>query len=256
MVTAGQAQVASVTVSTNLAMVDLWKAIVAGGRDFRKQPVFGLFFSGFFIAAGIYLYFALTERGEMAWLIPAAAGFPLLAPFAAAGLYEVSRRIEDGLPMHWPSILLAVRGRGDDQLPFIGVIAFVIFSFWIILAHGIFGIFLGQAGLGSDPLATLMSQDGLLMLLVGSTVGGLVALAFFSLTVVSMPMLIDRDVDFVTAMIVSVRVVQLNKPVMLAWAALVALCLFLAMLPLFLGLFLVLPVLGHATWHLYRRAVH
>jgi uncharacterized membrane protein len=93
------------------------------------------------------------------------------------------------------------------------------------------------------------------MLAVGSVVGAIMALAFYAITVISLPMLVDREVDFLTAIIVSLATVRSNGAVMIGWAAIVAVILFAAMLPLFLGLFVALPVLGHATWHLYRRAV-
>lgn len=250
-----QPQAAAMPVASDLTIGDLFRALGAGWRDYRTRPTCGLFFSGIFVAAGLFLFFVLDGRSDMAWLIPAAAGFPILAPFAAAGLYEVSRRIQSGEPIRWASILTAVRGRGDDQLPLMGVIAFVVFSFWVIIAHGIFGIFLGESGLGANWLETLGSGPGLAMLVVGSLVGGAMAFAFFSMTVISFPMLIDREVDFISATIVSVRFVRSNLAVMLFWAAMVAVSVFAAMIPLFLGLLVVLPVLGHATWHLYRRAV-
>lgn len=151
-------------------------------------------------------------------------------------------------------MLSAVKS-GDGQLPVMGVIAFVIFSFWVILAHTVFGVFLGQAGLGPQPFETLLSMTGLAMLAVGSAIGGIIALFLFSIMVVSLPMIIDREIDFITAIIVSVKSVTTNGVTMLVWAATVAALLCVAMLPGFVGLFLVLPILGHATWHLYRRTI-
>ncbi|MGD9809937.1 MAG: DUF2189 domain-containing protein [Sphingobium sp.] len=255
MMTAAQAPVASVTVARDLAVSDIRAALAAGWRDFAAHPLFGLFFAAIYVAAGNFLYFALFMRGEAAWLVPAAAGFPLLAPFIAVGLYEVSRRREAGLPMKWRSILGALLGHGDDQLLMMGGFIFVGFTFWIILAHGIFAIFLAESGIGSESLDLLITGPGIMMLLVGGAVGALMALAFYSITVISLPMLVDRDVDIITAIIVSLATMRSNRFVMLAWAALIAVSLFVAMLPFFLGLFVVLPILAHATWHLYRRSV-
>ncbi|HAU21522.1 MAG TPA: hypothetical protein DCS24_02835, partial [Erythrobacter sp.] len=165
-----------------------------------------------------------------------------------------SRREERGEAITWRAALTAARGRGDDQLPFMGVLTFVIFGFCVILAHGIFGMFLGDSGIGSDPLATLQRAPGIAMLVVGSAVGAMLAFGYFAMTVTSLPMLIDKRVDFISAIIVSFRVVRSNLAVMLVWAAFVAIAVFAAMLPIFLGLLVVLPILGHATWHLYRRA--
>lgn len=250
-----QRQIAPETVVQDLKLADLGAALAAGWGDFRAHPVFGLFFAAIYVGAGMFLYFALFTRGEVAWLVPAAAGFPLLAPFAAVGLYEVSRRREAGLPMSWKSILGSLRGHGDEQILSMGVIVFVAFGFWIMLAHGIFAIFLAESGIGAEPLEVLRSDAGIMMLAVGSFVGALLALAFYAITVISLPMLVDREVDFLTAIIVSLATVRSNTFVLFTWAILIAISLFVAMLPLFLGLLVILPVLGHATWHLYRRAV-
>lgn len=255
MSTGGQAQIAPATVASDLKLSDLRDAVAAGWADFRAYPVYGLFFAGIFAIAGVALYFALFVWGEVFWLVLAAAGFPLLAPFVAVGLYEVSRRREAAIPMSWRAVLGALRGHGDEQIISMGVILFVAFGFWLMVAHGIFAVFLAESSIGSPSIELLRTGAGIMMLLVGGIVGALMALAFYSITVVSLPMLIDREVDFITAIIVSLATVRSNKFVLLIWAVVIAITLFVAMLPLFLGLFIVLPVLGHATWHLYRRAV-
>lgn len=255
METTGTARQAPVVIATDLTLGDLRSALRAGWQDFLARPLFGLFFGGIFAVAGMFLYVALFAWGEPFWLIPATAGFPLLAPFAAVGLYEVSRRREAGMAIGWGPVLGALRGQGDEQLLSMGGLVFVGFSFWLGVAHGIFAIFMAESGIGAESLAMFATPAGLAMLAVGSAAGGLMALAFYSLTVISLPMLVDRPVDFMTAMITSLRVMKANLPVMLAWAALVAVVLTLALLPLFMGLLVALPVLGHATWHLYRRAV-
>ena len=251
----GQAQIAPVSVARDLKVGDLFAALAAGLRDFAAFPLFGLFFAAIYVGSGLFLAYAMATWGEVAWLVPAAAGFPIVAPFAAVGLYEVSRRREAGLPMSWRSVLGALRGHGDDQIMSMGVIVFVAFSFWLILAHGIFAIFLAESGIGTESLELFETPAGITMLAVGSIVGAVVALAFYSITVVSLPMLVDRQVDFLTAIIVSLAVMRSNTLVMLTWAVLIAVLLFVAMLPVFLGLLVVLPALGHATWHLYRRSV-
>jgi uncharacterized membrane protein len=242
-------------VARDLGRADLGAALAAGIHDFTAHPLYGLFFASIYVAGGLLVAYALSTRGAAAWLIPAAAGFPLLAPFTAVGLYEVSRRREAGLPLSWGAVLGALRGRGDDQILLMGGFIFVGFTFWIILAHGIFAIFASQLGAGSESLAMLRTQTGLAMLAVGGAVGALVAYLFYAVTVMSLPMLVDRDVDFLTAIITSLRAIQANRIVLLLWAVLIALMLFVAMIPAFLGLLVVLPVLGHATWHLYRRTV-
>lgn len=249
------ARAAPVRVVRDLTVGDLSAALVAGWRDFAACPLYGLFFASIYVAAGIFLSYTLFAQGQPGWLVPAAAGFPLIAPFTAVGLYEVSRRRELGLRVGWGAVLGALRGRGDEQLITMGGIVFVAFGFWIILAHGIFAIFLSESGIGSHSLELLTTPAGIAMVLVGSVVGALVALAFYAITVMSLPMLVDRNVDFLTAIIASLTAIRNNTAILLIWACIIAIALFVAMLPLFLGLLVVLPVLGHATWHLYRRSV-
>jgi len=251
----GQAQVANARVAADLTLADLRAALAAGWRDYAAHPVFGLFFGGIYVIAGLLVYSVLFAQGETAWLIPTAAGFPLIAPFVAVGLYEVSRRREQNLPMNWGKVLGALRGRGDDQILSMGLIVFVAFGFWLVIAHGIWAIFLAESGAGSENFEFLLTGTGLMMLAVGTPAGALIALAFYSITVISLPMLVDREVDFLTAIITSLATIRSNGFVMIAWAAFIAIALLIAMIPLFLGLLVILPVLGHATWHLYRRAV-
>jgi uncharacterized membrane protein len=250
-----QAQIAPVKVADNLTIGDLKASLAAGWQDFRRHPAYGLFFASIYVVAGYLIAWVLVTRGQSAWLIPAAAGFPLLAPFVAVGLYEVSRRREAGLPMTWGSILGALRGHGDEQLLMMGGFVFVGFAFWIIIAHGIFAIFLAESGIRSESLAFFTTGAGIAMLVVGGAAGAVMALVFYSITVISLPLLVDRDVDFITAIIISLATMRANPVVMIGWAAFIAVALFAAMLPAFLGLFIVLPVLGHATWHLYGRVI-
>lgn len=242
-------------VRDDLALRDLVAVLGAGWRDFCAMPQYGLFFGGVYVLTGLAIGYVALTGGEWAWLIPAIAGFPLVAPFVAVGLYEASRRREAGEALSWRGVLGALKGHGDDQILSMGVIVFVAFSFWMIVAHAIFAIFMAESGVGGESLAALLTPAGLAMLTVGSAVGGLMALALYAMTVISLPMLVDRKVDFLTAIIASFKVIRGNLAMMLVWAAVIAALLFVAMLPAFLGLAIVLPVLGHATWHLYRRTV-
>lgn len=242
-------------VADDLTLGDLGLAFSAGWRDFIAMPQYGLFFGGVYVLTGLALgYFALVA-GYTSLLIPATAGFPLIAPFVAVGLYEASRRREAGEPRSWGAILGALRGRGDEQIMSMGVIVFVAFGFWMIVAHAVVAIFMAQGGSGSETWEFLTTQTGLTMLGVGSAIGAVMAFAFYAMTVISLPMLVDREVSFPRAIISSLLTVRANTFVMLAWAFIIAAVLFVALIPSFLGLLVALPVLGHATWHLYRRAI-
>jgi uncharacterized membrane protein len=144
------------------------------------------------------------------------------------------------------------------DMTWIGVILVLVFLFWSFFAHMLFALFMGLSTLTniSSSWEALLTPTGLTMLALQVVVGAAVAFLVFSLTVVSLPLLLEREVDFVTAMILSMRTVAQNMAVMLLWAALIAGALFLGMIPYFLGLFVALPILGHATWHLYRRALY
>ncbi|MFN3938604.1 MAG: DUF2189 domain-containing protein [Gemmobacter sp.] len=236
---------------------DLRAVLRLGWADFLRAPAFGLFFGGFYAAGGILLWWALTTAGQIWWTIPITLGFPLLGPFVAVGFYEISRRLEAGRPLDWPGVLGVIVQQKDRQIPSIAAIIVVFFLFWNFVAHMIFALFLGTQVMTniSTSYAVLLTPNGLAMLALGTLVGAAFAGVLFCLTVVALPLLLDREVDFVTAMITSFAVVRENPGTMLAWGAIVAGLLFVGMLPMFLGLVAVLPLLGHATWHLYRRAV-
>jgi uncharacterized membrane protein len=234
---------------------DLRDILHAGWRDFLRAPLYGVAFSLVYVLGGLILYAIFLASGQSWWFIPVAVGFPLLAPFAATGFYEVSRRLEHSQPLGWAAIAGCVLAQKDRQIPSMAMVIMLAFMFWVFVAHTIFALFFGLQPITSSTTDMLLSGPGVMMLLVGGTIGGVMAALLFALTVTSLPLLLDREVDFITAMITSFSVVTKNFYTMVIWAALIAGLLFLGMLPMFLGLFVVLPVLGHATWHLYRRAL-
>ena len=236
---------------------DLKASLALGWRDFRRAPVLGLAFSAVYVLGGWLITWAVTAKGQVWWTLPASAGFPILGPFVACGFYEISRRLEAGEPLVANEIFGVIFRQKDRQIPAIAAVIVVYFLFWNFLSHMIFALFLGNATMTnvSSSLAVFLSPQGLSMLAFGTLVGAGFATLLFCLTVVSLPMLLDREVDFVTAMLTSFALVRENPRIMLSWGALIAICLFLGMLPAFLGLLVVLPLFGHASWHLYRRAI-
>ncbi|MDJ0825484.1 MAG: DUF2189 domain-containing protein [Rhodobacter sp.] len=235
---------------------ELYLSLRAGWWDFRRAPAFGLFFSAVYVVTGLVL--VMLGAGTVAWTLMLSLGFPLVGPFAAVGLYEVSRRLEDGEPLVWGEILGVVVREKDRQIPWAGAIIVIYFLFWSFLAHMIFALFMGLSVMtnATSSYEIYLTSNGMTMIAVEVLVGAVFAFVLFGLTVVSLPLLLEKEVDFISAMLLSFSMVRRNLPVMLVWAFLIAALLFLGMLPYFLGLFVILPVLGHATWHLYRRALY
>jgi uncharacterized membrane protein len=234
---------------------DIPAVLAAGLRDFMRAPAFGLFFSAFYVLGGIVLYLVFAAAGQEWWLMPVIVGFPILAPFAAVGLYEVSRRIERGVPLVWSEVLGVVFAQKDRQIPSMAMVVLLMFMFWVFVAHTIFALFMGLSALTNVTTspAVIFQGNGPVMLVVGTLIGAGFAAVLFSITVAGLPLLLDREVDFVSAMIVSVKAVLANIPAMIVWGLVISVVLFVAMIPIFLGLFIALPVLGHATWHMYRK---
>ncbi|MDQ7069768.1 MAG: DUF2189 domain-containing protein [Rhodobacterales bacterium] len=230
-------------------------ALRLGWRDMKRAPGFGFVFSSAYVIFGLILGAITYSTGKSYWLIFAAVGFPMIGPFAAVGLYEISRRLEQGRAMDLYQIFGVVLLQSKRQLPSICVIVIMVFLFWFFLAHMIFALFMGLSTMTnvSSSFAVYLTGNGLTMIAVGTVVGAVFSLLLFAITVMSLPLLLDREVDFVTAMIVSFQTVTQNPVPMLAWGAFIGAVTLLAMVPAFLGLYLVLPLLGHATWHLYRQ---
>ncbi|MEM7721569.1 MAG: DUF2189 domain-containing protein [Pseudomonadota bacterium] len=241
-----------------MAMADIGHALRLGFRDFRRKPMMGLFFANTYFMGGWAIYWFLFVTHQEWWAIPLTLGFPLLGPFLAVGLYEVSRRLEAG-ETEWQrnDIFGVIWRQRFRQLPSMAWVIIVYFLFWSFFAHMLFALFLGPSALMNvtSSYAYLLEPEGLLMLLVGTAFGAVFAYVLFMLTVVSLPLLLEKELDFVTAMITSVNVVRKNLLVMTVWAAVIAGLTFAAMVPLLFGLFIILPVLGHATWHIYRAAL-
>lgn len=236
---------------------DVKAALKAGLSDFQRAPLYGLFFGAAFSVVGILIAWALFSGEAGPWIFPIAAGFPLVGPFAAVGLYEVSRRLETGEELGWGPVLSAGFRHGNSQLPLFAVFAIIAFLAWIVLARIIFALSFGTA-----PMTNVMSSfdifltwRGLVMLVVGTVVGAALAAVLFSVSVVGVPLLLDRDIDVVTAMITSFKATMENREAMIYWGIFVAIAIAVAMLPLFLGMIVVFPALGHASWHIYRKVI-
>ncbi|MDQ0421324.1 putative membrane protein [Peteryoungia aggregata LMG 23059] len=241
-----------------LRMEDVRAAFADGWRDFRTYPGFGLFFGAIYALGGLFIAVMLTYYHLPWMIIPVAIGFPLIGPFVAVGLYEISRRHRLGEPIAWKAVLGEVFRQRERQLSWMAFVVLFIFWIWIYQVRLLMALFLGfriPATLEAFANVVLTTPAGLLFLAVGTVVGAVLAIILFTATVISMPLLLDHDVDFVTAMLTSMRTVIENPRPMLTFGVIVAGMAILALVPFFLGLLVVLPLAGHATWHLYRRAI-
>ncbi len=235
---------------------DLIDVMAAGVRDFRAAPRYGLFFGGIYAVAGWFLL-AMLWFFKLYYLVyPVAMGFALVAPFASVGFYSVSHLREQGKPLSWQAVFRAIGDASKKDLRWMALITGFTFFVWVDYAAIIFLTLMGFDAIGPDVLTEIFTTThGWIFLLVGNITGALIAVVVFSISVVTYPMLYDRDVDFITAIATSVRLVLANPVTMLLWCALIAALTGLSLITAFAGLFVMLPVLGHASWHLYRRAV-
>lgn len=244
--------------SRKLALSDISAALRAGAADFARAPLFGLFFGGIYTLGGLFILACLTVL-DMPWMIlPVAVGFPLIGPFVAAGLYDVSRRLGAGKPLVWREVLSVVFAQRKRQVGWMAFVVLFIFWMWMYQVRLWLAIFLGFRSFSSlEGFVTVLTTtgEGLSFLAVGTLVGALLAFILFCSTVIAIPLLLDREIDLVSAIIASFRTVIENPVPMIIWGLIVVALTALALAPAFLGLLVVLPLLGHATWHLYVRVM-
>lgn len=237
---------------------DIRIALAQGWRDFLAAPLYGLAFGGVYALGGLLVVATVAVLNVSYLAYPLAAGFVLIGPFVAAGLYEVSRRLERGDALDWRGVfgvIFAQGGREFAWMAFVSIFAFIVWMYQVRLLLALFLGFQSFASFGAFLHVVFTTGEGLAFLAVGHVIGAIMATIVFSLTVVSFPLLLDRDVDFITAMIASVQAVVKSPFVMIGWAFCIVLIVAAASAPFFIGLFVALPVLGHATWRLYRRIV-
>ncbi|WP_108861339.1 DUF2189 domain-containing protein [Ruegeria sp. Alg231-54] len=237
---------------------DITASLKAGFSDFLARPFMSGFFGLFYAVFGILMVWSLVWLGKIWMIIPAIVGFPLVAPFAAAGLYEMSRRLQNGERFGWSEILTVMANQRKREMGWMAFVTLFIFWVWIYQIRLWLAITLQNASF-SDFEGFLnivfFTLQGWTFLAIGTCVGAFLSAVLFSVTVVAMPMLLDRETNFVSAMLTSLRVVAESPGVMLTWAAIISVTMLLSLVPAFLGLIFTLPILGHTTWHLYQRAV-
>lgn len=239
-------------------IADLRDALMRGIEDFRAMPTHAVFLCLIYPVVGLMLARWVLGANVLPLLFPLAAGFALVGPLAALGLYEISRRREQGLDVSWKHSLDVFRSPSLGAIMVLGLLLVAIFLVWIAVAQAIY-----VANFGHEPAAAmpdfihrvLTTPAGWSLIIVGNGVGFLFAVAVLTMSVVSFPMLLDRHVGAAGAVLTSMRAVMANPVPMAAWGLIVAVLLVMGSIPAFFGLAVAMPVLGHATWHLYRKLV-
>lgn len=242
----------------SIGPMDLKYALTKGLEDFRAMPTHVIFLSLIYPVIGLTIGRATIGYEVVPLLYPLAAGFALIGPFAGIGLYELSRRREQGLDTAWRHAFDVVHSPSFGPIMALGGLLLVLFGVWIAVAHAIYVANFG----GRQPIEliafirrVLTTPEGHSLIVVGNLVGCLFAIVAFSLSVVSFPLLLDRNVGLAAAIVTSVKAVLKNPVTMILWGLIVVFGLVVGSLPFFLGLAVVMPVLGHSTWHLYRCVV-
>lgn len=237
---------------------DLFEALARGIDDFMAMPSHAVFLCVIYPLLGIFLISMTMGNSMLPLAFPLAAGFTLLGPLAAIGLYELSRRREAGLdssPIHAFDVL---HSPSLGAVIALGLLLTVIFLVWLAVAEA---IYVANFGYGAPDSIRQFIEDvfttrvGWNLIVAGTGVGFLFAVVVLTMGAVSFPLLLDRDVGAAVALLTSIRVVVANPATMALWGFIVAVLLVAGTIPFFLGLIVVMPVLGHATWHLYRKAV-
>ncbi len=237
---------------------DLRDALALGMEDLGASRTDAIFIVLIYPVIGVTLVAMGFHMSLLPLLFPLAAGFALLGPLAAVGLYEISRRREKGEPAGWGTALSVIAAPSFGAVVLLGLYLLAIFLVWMMVAFLVFNLTLGPtppASIGAFAAEVFGTGAGWAMIVLGCASGFVFALAVLAISVVSFPLIIDRDVGVPTAVVTSVRLTRENPKVVLTWGLIVAAALVIGSIPAFAGLILVIPLLGHATWHLYRRAV-
>jgi len=241
-----------------IGVTDLKDALTRGVSDFWAMPSQVMYLFLIYPFIGLLLGRLTFGYELLPLLYPLIVGFAVIGPLTAVGLYEMSRRRERGLEVSWADAFNALNSHTTAAIVELGAILMVIFITWLVAALTIYNyVFTGTqpTSLVEFMRDVITTPAGWTLIVVGNGVGFILAFLAFSISVVSLPMILDRDVSAATAIRTSVRAVRANPRTMTVWAFIIGTALIIGCLPLFLGLTIMIPVLGHASWHLYRKTV-
>lgn len=238
---------------------DLRDALARGWDDFLAWPTHAIFLCLIYPLVGLVLGGMALGYAVLPLLFPLAAGFALLGPVAALMMYELSRRREMNQDASLDAAFSVVRSPSFPAIVAIGLLLMGLFILWLVVARqlyqSLFGIYAAPESITGFIREVFTTEAGWKLMIYGNVIGFVFALVAFCISAISFPMLLDRDVGAATALMTSARAIAANPVVMAAWGLIVAALLVLGSIPFFFGLAIVMPVLGHATWHLYRKLV-
>ncbi len=241
-----------------ITTADVTDALSRGIQDFRAIPTHSIFL-GVLYALVVLIAVRVAFNSELYPMIfPIIAGFAILGPVAGIGLYELSRRRETGMETRWWHMFSVLQSPAIGSILGLGIVLMAVFFTWLAVASFLVHLTVG-AGI-EDTFNSFMSRvfgtsAGFALIIIGNVVGALFALLAFGISVIAFPLILDRHVDMITAALTSIQAVFTNPVPMMLWATIVVAALLFGALPLLLGLAIALPILGHATWHLYRKVM-
>ncbi len=241
-----------------ITVADVWDALAKGLQDLGAFRTDIVFLCVFYPVAGLVLARVATGYDMLPLVFPLASGFAIIGPVAAVGLYQISKRREEGLDANWKHMFGVVNAPGFGAIVRLSVLLAFIYALWLGAAYLIYAVTLGPeppTSVGSFVTDVFTTGAGWAMIVIGVGVGFWFAVVALAIGVTSFPMLIDRNADMVVAMSTSVRAVTANPVPMAVWGVVVTGGLVAGSIPALIGLIVVIPVLGHATWHLYRKVV-
>lgn len=241
-----------------IGMADLVDALRKGAADFAARPSHLIFLGLIYPIVGVFLASWTSGSDTFQLVYPLMSGFALVGPLAALGLYEISRRREEGMNSSWWHALRVFRSPAIPSIAAVGAMLVALFLCWLVVADRLFAWLFADmrpASFGAFLSDLFTTERGWTLILAGNAIGFVFAAVALATTVVAFPLLLDRDVGAAAAIATSFRAVAANPGVMATWGLIVAAALVIGSLPLFAGLAVVMPVLGHATWHLYRKVV-
>jgi uncharacterized membrane protein len=240
-----------------ISSTDMREALAQGWDDFLSKRGDLIFVGILYPLIGLFAAVVAFQGPWLPLFVPVAAGVSLLGPVAAVGFYELARRREMGLESDWSHFFDVRKRPASDSILGVAAVLVIIFALWVIAAGAIYTVLIGPApqSVGGFLRTVFTTPQGWALIVIGNLVGLCFAALVLTISVVSMPMLVDKDVDARTAIDTSVKAVMANKGMMIGWGLIVAALLVIGSIPAFLGLAVVLPVLGYATWHLYTHLV-